>query len=86
MNRAVPRSDHDKCSITHCKRCGNPFTPRPTRLKAMLMTRCCETCCVRNLFDVLDLPTPPELLDRHTKHPTLSQVEFHKNLKDDTTR
>ncbi len=35
---------------------------------------------VRNLFDGLDMPTPPELLDRHTKHPTISEREFKIQL------
>lgn len=64
-----------------CKRCGEPFNPKPTKLKTTPMTRCCETCSVRNIFDGLDLPTPPELLDRHSKLPTLSEAEFRRKLR-----
>lgn len=45
------------------------------------MTKCCETCQCKNLFDGLDMPTPPSLLDKHTKHPTLSDREWRKKLK-----
>jgi hypothetical protein len=40
-------------------------------LKVLKFTTCCPTCQARNLFDALDLPTPPFLLDRHTKIPQL---------------
>lgn len=63
-----------------CKRCGHLFTPRRTSLKTLKWTRCCDVCGVRNLHDALDLPTPPELLDVHTKHPTLSKEEYAKEL------
>lgn len=59
-----------------CRRCGQPFTPKPTKLKTIPMTRCCETCACRNLLDGLDLPTPPSLLDRQTKHPTFTDAEW----------
>jgi len=35
---------------------------------------------MRNLFDGLGVPTPPEFLDRYTKHPTLSEEEFRRKL------
>jgi hypothetical protein len=73
-------------SSTHevlCRRCGKPFTPKPTKLKTIPMTRCCETCACRNFFDGLDLPTPPSLLDAHTKHPALTDAEWRKKLKED---
>ena len=69
-----------------CQRCGKPFQPKPTKLKTIPMTRCCETCQCKNLFDGLDMPTPPSLLDRHTKHPTLTDEEWRRELAkpDDT--
>ena len=66
-----------------CKRCGKSFRPKPTKLRITKMTTCCETCQCKNLFDGLDLPTPPGLLDRHTKHPTLTDAEWRKKLHGD---
>lgn len=66
--------------MANCKRCGQPFQPQPTKLKTIKYTRCCDTCKVRNLFDGLDMPTPPEFLDKYTKHPTLSEREFKIEL------
>lgn len=63
-----------------CPRCGGPFVPKPTNVKVVPITRFCDDCQVRNLFDGFDLPTPPELLDRHTKHPTLSEREFKARM------
>lgn len=60
-----------------CKRCGALFQPRLTTLG---MTKCCPDCACRNLLDGLDLPTPPILLDRHTKHPTLTDAEWRREL------
>lgn len=65
-----------------CRRCGEPFTPEPTGLKNMPLTRCCDPCKLRNLHDGLDLPTPPDLLDKHTKHPTLTKEEFYRRLNE----
>lgn len=62
--------------MTLCNRCGEPFEPRPTRLKKLGMTRCCEKCQFRNLMDGLGLPTPPDMIDRHTRHPALTQDEY----------
>jgi hypothetical protein len=36
----------------------------------------------RNLTAWLDMPTPPDLLDKHTKHPTLTRDEYRKKLND----
>lgn len=63
-----------------CKRCGKPFTPRRTPLKTRRWTQCCDVCGVRNLHDALGLPTPPELLDAYTKHPTLTKREYAEKL------
>lgn len=67
----------------NCKRCNVEFTPRPTRLKFRPMTDHCNTCMARNILDGLDLPTPPELLDRFTKHPALTNKEFQEMLDKD---
>ena len=40
----------------------------------------CGECGLRNLFDGLDMMTPPELLDKHTLRPALTQAEFRKSL------
>ena len=66
--------------MSTCKRCGKPFEPEPLDIPTWPMTTCCDTCRMRNLFDGLDLPTPPDLLDIHTKWPTLSQDEFQTKL------
>jgi hypothetical protein len=66
-----------------CKRCGKDFHPKPTRLLTKPMTECCETCQCRNLFDGLDMPTPPELLDRYTKLPALTDAEWRRKLRYD---
>lgn len=78
-----PKSDMGiPVSQSTCKRCGKPFTPEPSRLKAMGMTRCCKQCQFRNLMDGLDIPTPPAMLDRHTKVPTLTDREYRKAMKE----
>lgn len=66
-----------------CLRCGAPFIPRKTSLKTLPLTRHCDTCGCRNLFDALGLPTPPELLDKHTIKPTLTESEFLRKLSED---
>ncbi len=66
-----------------CRRCGKPFRPKPTNLKITKMTTHCINCQCRNLFDAFDLPTPPELLDKYTKHPTLTETEYRQKLKED---
>lgn len=67
--------------MTRCARCGRPFNPMGTAFKGRKM-RCCTNCQARNLFDALDMPTPPELLDPYTKNPTLTDREFRKKLDD----
>lgn len=64
-----------------CRRCGNRFVPKPTGIKSVPWSRCCETCGVRNLFDGLGMKTPPELLDYYTKNPALTEREFKEWLK-----
>lgn len=64
-----------------CPRCGNPF--EPIKLKALgKMSRFCDTCGLRNIIDGLDMPTPPELLDSHSKIPTLTEEEFQRKLNE----
>ena len=67
-----------------CPRCGKPFNPRPTELKVIGLTRFCEECMCRNLMDGLGLPTPPEMLDKYSKYPTLTRREFNKKLSEPT--
>jgi hypothetical protein len=59
-----------------CPRCGKPFLPDPESLT----NKFCVACQFRNLTDGLDMPMPPEMLDKHTKHPTLSQREYRQKL------
>lgn len=63
-----------------CRRCGKAFTPQPTNLKSRPMTTFCKECGLRNFLDSLDLPTPPDFLDRYTKHPTLTKDEFKTKM------
>ena len=66
-----------------CMRCGQLFDPEETKRALKILTReprFCETCMVRNLTDGLDLPMPPELLDKHSKHPTLTDREYREKL------
>ena len=64
----------------NCKRCDKPGGPFKSLVRNTPDCPCCENCQARNLFDGLDLPTPPELLDKHTKHPTLSQWQYRKEM------
>lgn len=61
-----------------CRRCGREF--EPARLMGRVKANCCEECLFRNLVDFLDLPTPPDLLDRFTAHPTLTEGEYRRRL------
>lgn len=64
-----------------CKRCGQLFKPKRLPLKTIPWSTCCDVCGLRNLFDGLGMPTPPELLDLHTLIPTLSQDEYRRKLE-----
>jgi len=66
-----------------CKRCGQPFKPWSMGADDT-PCQCCPACAVRNLHDFLGLPTPPELVDRHTVRPTLSQWEYDRELRKPT--
>jgi len=63
-----------------CRRCGRSYKPWKMGAddKPCL---CCAGCAIRNLHDALGLPTPPELVDRHTVRPTLSQWEYDRELR-----
>ncbi len=66
-----------------CLRCGKDFDPDAIKLSIKGFKReprFCETCMFRNLTDGLDMPTPPELLDKHSKHPTLTDREYQDKL------
>lgn len=60
-----------------CKRCGGTFIPEAQRKRPQLF---CWPCMFRNLTDGLDLPMPPEMLDRYTKHPTLTAAEYQRAI------
>lgn len=66
----------------NCPRCGKPFVPERTKLKTLPWTRHCKVCRVRNMFDGMDLPTPPDLLDEYTKNPTLTGEEWRTKLRE----
>lgn len=63
-----------------CKRCGATYPPF---YLDGIKTWCsfCSTCMMRNLHDGLGMPTPPELLDRHTKKPTLTNEEYWRKMR-----
>lgn len=64
----------------NCQRCGQPFEADwLDTLKKW--ANCCDTCKFRNFSDALGFPTPPDMLDQHTKHPTLTQEEYERKLK-----
>ena len=65
--------------MINCKRCGATFEPEFIKSLKKFHSFC-PTCRTRNLFDGLGLPTPPILLDRHTKRPTLTKAEFSKEI------
>lgn len=62
-----------------CIRCGATYRPM-WLVELKQWNRCCATCSVRNLMDALGLPTPPNLLDAHTKKPTLTQDEYYRAI------
>lgn len=64
-----------------CKRCGQLFKPKRLPVKTIPWSTCCDVCGLRNLFDGLGMPTPPELLDPHTKIPSLTKAEYVKKLE-----
>ena len=66
--------------MTACLRCGRPFEPQLVKLATIRLTRHCEDCGVRNILDGLGLPTPPGMLDRHTRRPALTDEEFRRKL------
>ena len=72
-------------SDSTCKRCGQPFQPEFLDALKRFST-CCMDCMYRNLTDACNLPMPPEMLDPHTKNPTLSEDEFRKKLNEQADR
>ena len=38
------------------------------------------------MMDGLGLPTPPEMIDKYTLHPTLTDEEYQKKLSEDKIR
>lgn len=67
-----------------CKRCGDPFDPEKgiAGPNPLIKPRHCSLCQTRNLIDGLDLPTPPILLDKHSRHPTLTERHFKRALEE----
>lgn len=64
---------------TTCNRCGKEFPPKFCAPLKRFYNHC-DQCRLRNLFDCLDLPTPPEMLDKFSRNPTLSERQYHKSL------
>lgn len=67
-----------------CKRCGALFDPKKgiAGPNPLIKPRHCTTCQTRNLIDGLDMPTPPALLDKFTRHPTLTERQFQKAISE----
>ena len=65
-----------------CKRCGVEFESKFLDVIKKWST-CCELCSVRNFMDNTGLPTPPAMLDRFSKGPTLSQEEYQREIEND---
>lgn len=61
-----------------CLRCNKPFVPFDTPMGSARFCRCCQQ---KNVFDLLDLPTPPLLLDKLTRHPTLTDAEWSRKIR-----
>ena len=67
-----------------CKRCGEPFESATIDAGTLqIKLSHCETCQTRNFMDALNLPTPPELIDMHSKRPTLSEREYVEVMRAD---
>lgn len=67
--------------MSKCNRCNRLFEPEYNE-KYQYYSRCCKNCGYRNLMDFLDIPTPPELLDKYTKIPCLSKEEYNRKMKE----
>jgi len=64
-----------------CNRCEKPFEPVWNN-RIGFWSRCCRDCGNRNLYDMLELKTPPALLDKHTVSPALTDDEFLNQFND----
>lgn len=62
-----------------CKRCGGDFGERYSSVICP-ESGVCAVCEMRNLLDGLGMPTPPSLLDAHSKYPTLTDEEYLAEL------
>lgn len=72
----------DPAAEKECPRCHRPF--KPVWQEAIkIWSRFCEDCQIKNLFDWLELPTPPDMLDQHTKRPCLTKEEFRRKLQEE---
>lgn len=71
-----------------CPRCHQPFKPRLHEVLVQYlgveasMAKFCEDCEIRQLLDSGNLPTPPELLDPHSRNPALSDDAYQRKLRD----
>lgn len=79
--REIRIANKGEAVLTECKRCHRTFMPKWIEGLA-IWQHCCETCGARNLFDAMDLPTPPELIDCHSLRPTLTDGEFKRKLRE----
>ena len=64
-----------------CKRCGRPIAAEWI-YELGRWREFFEVCQCRNLHDGLGLPTPPELLDKFSLKPALSERDFKKQLRE----
>ncbi len=75
-------------SVRICVRCGKEFDPSSKKTAALLFgdkgsvskPTCCAMCQLRNLYDGLEFPTPPALLDYWTKNPCLTDAEYKEKV------
>lgn len=67
--------------VSTCLRCHQPFDPSQS-FSFNGPPKFCADCQVRNLFDNCDIPTPPELIDPHSKNPALTEDEFRKKVSE----
>lgn len=71
----------------NCERCGQSLIAASGLVTlGNLIVGCCEECQLRNVLDRLDLPTPPELLDHHTRIPALTEDAWVQKLRDEKKR
>lgn len=65
--------------LSICGRCERVFVVGRDQIAES--EKFCGQCQARNVLDGFGLPTPPELLDPHSRQPALTEGEFQKLLK-----